>query len=134
MPAAMLGLTPPPQFDPMFAKVIGASNSDGTLASALERTLRALDEFQIAGLPTNLAQLREILANDDVRAGDARTSLLAEHPELSAPAAPGPSPVLALLDEHAGARREPAFAQFSLASLPVARRRGRDRVRRWPAR
>ncbi|HXQ15626.1 MAG TPA: carboxyl transferase domain-containing protein [Caulobacteraceae bacterium] len=114
------GLTPPPQFDPMFAKVIATSHSDGTLASALERTLRALDEFQIAGLPTNLAQLREILANDDVRAGDARTSLLAEHPELSAPPTPNPSPVLALLDEHAGARREPAFAQFSLASLPVA--------------
>ena len=48
------GLCPPPQFDPMFAKVIGQSNSTHSLASALDRTLRALDEFQIAGLPTNL--------------------------------------------------------------------------------
>ncbi len=115
-----VGLSPPPQFDPMFAKVIASSNSSGALASALDRTLRALDEFQIAGLPTNLAQLREVLANDDVRAGDARTTLLAEHPELGAAPAAKPSPVLALLDEHAAGRREPAFAQFSLASLPVA--------------
>jgi acetyl/propionyl-CoA carboxylase alpha subunit/acetyl-CoA carboxylase carboxyltransferase component len=114
------GLTPPPQFDPMFAKVIATSHSSGTLASALDRALRALDEFQIAGLPTNLAQLREILANDDVHAGDARTTLLAEHAELSAAPAPHPSPVVALLDEYASARREPAFAHFSLASLPIA--------------
>jgi acetyl/propionyl-CoA carboxylase alpha subunit/acetyl-CoA carboxylase carboxyltransferase component len=114
------GLTPPPQFDPMFAKVIATSHSSGTLASALDRALRALDEFQIAGLPTNLAQLREILANDDVHAGDARTTLLAEHAELSAAPAPNPSPVVALLDEYASARREPAFAHFSLASLPIA--------------
>jgi acetyl/propionyl-CoA carboxylase alpha subunit len=49
-----LGLAPPSQFDPMFAKVIGRSNSSGTLASAVERTRLALSEFHIAGLPTNL--------------------------------------------------------------------------------
>ena len=49
-----LGYAPPPQFDPMFAKLICQSNSTDSLASALDRTLRALDEFHIAGLPTNL--------------------------------------------------------------------------------
>ena len=77
-----VGYAPPPQFDPLLAKVIGSSNSSATLASALDRTLRALDEFHIAGLPTNLAQLRAILLDERVRAGDARTTLLAEHPEL----------------------------------------------------
>jgi acetyl/propionyl-CoA carboxylase alpha subunit/acetyl-CoA carboxylase carboxyltransferase component len=121
-----LGLAPPPQFDPMFAKVIGQSNSSHTLASALDRTLRALDEFQIGGLPTNLAQLRAILAEPSVQAGDARTTLLAEHPDLAAPntaAAPAVSGALALLEQQAatltGGRREPAFAQFSLTSLAV---------------
>jgi acetyl/propionyl-CoA carboxylase alpha subunit/acetyl-CoA carboxylase carboxyltransferase component len=95
-----LGLTPPPQFDPMFAKVIGASNSSGSLASALERTSRALAEFQIAGLPTNLTSLQAILARPELAAGDARTTLLAEHPELTAPthlapAASGASTLLA---------------------------------------
>ena len=55
----------------------------------VDRTLRALDEFHIAGLPTNLGQLRAILAHPDVRAGDARTTLLAEQPRTGhAPAAP----------------------------------------------
>jgi acetyl/propionyl-CoA carboxylase alpha subunit/acetyl-CoA carboxylase carboxyltransferase component len=81
---AYLGYAPPPQFDPMFAKVIGDSNSTASFASALDRTARALDEFHIAGLPTNLAQLRAILADPSVRGGDARTTLLAEHAELTA--------------------------------------------------
>ncbi|HLY81259.1 MAG TPA: biotin carboxylase N-terminal domain-containing protein, partial [Caulobacteraceae bacterium] len=92
-----LGLSPPPQFDPMFAKVIGASNSSGSLASALERTSRALAEFQIAGLPTNLGSLQAILARPELAAGDARTTLLADHPELTAPAQAATSTAATLL-------------------------------------
>ena len=80
-----LGYTPPPQFDPLLAKVVCSSSSSASFASALDRTLRALDEFHIAGLPTNLAQLKTILSHPAVRAGDARTSLLAEEPQLLAP-------------------------------------------------
>jgi acetyl/propionyl-CoA carboxylase alpha subunit/acetyl-CoA carboxylase carboxyltransferase component len=74
-----LGYAPPPAFDPMFAKVIcrGAGYVD-----ALARTVRALDEFHIAGLPTNLGVLRATLCHADVEMGDARTTLLVEHPEL----------------------------------------------------
>ncbi len=77
-----LGYTPPPQFDPLLAKVIGASSSASSFPSAIDRTLRALDEFHVGGLPTNLSQLRAILSRADVRAGDARTTLLTEAPEL----------------------------------------------------
>jgi acetyl/propionyl-CoA carboxylase alpha subunit/acetyl-CoA carboxylase carboxyltransferase component len=83
-----VGLSPPVQFDPMFAKVIARSNSTGTLSSALERCGRALAEFQITGLPTNLGSLRAIVAEPAVAAGDARTTLLAEKPELLVAAAP----------------------------------------------
>jgi acetyl/propionyl-CoA carboxylase alpha subunit/acetyl-CoA carboxylase carboxyltransferase component len=100
-----LGYAPPPQFDPMFAKVIGQSNSSGSLASALDRAARALEEFQIAGLPTNLRSLRAILDDPAVRAGDARTTLLEDRPELAAP--PGRAPAAAgpmtLLDQQAAA-------------------------------
>ena len=58
-----LGYTPPPQFDPLFAKLIGQSNSSGTFESAVDRSLRALTEFHIGGLPTNVAQLRAILSD-----------------------------------------------------------------------
>jgi len=100
-----LGYTPPPQFDPLLAKVIAASGIDGSLTSALERTGRALGEFHLAGLPTNVEQLLAIVAHPQVRAGDARTTLLAEDPALqtgSGTAGGGQAPALALLDQQAG--------------------------------
>jgi acetyl/propionyl-CoA carboxylase alpha subunit/acetyl-CoA carboxylase carboxyltransferase component len=98
-----LGYAPPPQFDPLLAKVIGSSSSATSLASAVDRTLRALEEFHIAGLPTNLAELRAILSHPDVRSGDARTTLLEEAPEIlraSSAGSNGAGP-LALLQEQA---------------------------------
>jgi acetyl/propionyl-CoA carboxylase alpha subunit/acetyl-CoA carboxylase carboxyltransferase component len=124
-----LGLAPPPQFDPMFAKLICQSNSSGTFASAVDHTLRALGEFQIGGLPTNLSQLRAILGNADVRAGDARTTLLTERPELAKPptGTTSASPSLSLLDQQAaaltggrGGAAALAVATAPVASLPVA--------------
>ncbi|HPU52576.1 MAG TPA: carboxyl transferase domain-containing protein [Burkholderiaceae bacterium] len=101
-----LGLTPPPQFDPLLAKLIAQSGSAQTFESAVERTLRALDEFQITGVATNTAQLRSILNDRSFRAGDARTSLLDEiaaaagtaRPEAGAAAGP-----LQFLDQQAAA-------------------------------
>lgn len=97
-----LGYAPPPQFDPMFAKLICRSNSTQSFASALDRALRALDEFHIAGLPTNLHQLRAVLAHPAVRAGDARTTFFSEQVDIGAPLrAQGPSGSLALLEQQA---------------------------------
>jgi acetyl/propionyl-CoA carboxylase alpha subunit/acetyl-CoA carboxylase carboxyltransferase component len=73
-----VGLAPPPQFDPLLAKLVCQSGSSGTFDSAVERTQRALDEFHIAGVPTNVDQLRAILAHPEFRAGSARTTLLSE--------------------------------------------------------
>ncbi|HEY4171034.1 MAG TPA: carboxyl transferase domain-containing protein, partial [Reyranella sp.] len=73
-----LGLAPPPQFDPLLAKVICQSGSPGTFDSAIDRTERALAEFHIAGVPTNTEQLRAILAHPEFRRGNARTTLLSE--------------------------------------------------------
>ncbi|MBY0319238.1 MAG: ATP-grasp domain-containing protein [Reyranella sp.] len=73
-----VGLAPPPQFDPLLAKLICQSGSSGCFESAVDRTRRALDEFHIVGVPTNGDQLRAILANPEFRAGNARTTLLAE--------------------------------------------------------
>jgi acetyl/propionyl-CoA carboxylase alpha subunit/acetyl-CoA carboxylase carboxyltransferase component len=96
-----VGYAPPPQFDPLLAKLIGASNSSGTFVSAVDRTLRALDEFHIDGVPNNLGQLRAILRHPAVRDGDARTSLLAE--ERLEPDARAAAP-LALLQQQSGSR------------------------------
>ncbi|MGH6956067.1 MAG: biotin carboxylase N-terminal domain-containing protein, partial [Caulobacteraceae bacterium] len=114
------GYAPPQAYDPMFAKVIAVSNSSGSLASALQRAGRALAEFHIEGLPTNLGQLQAILASPELAAGDARTTLLAERPELMAAKSAPASALGALLDEKAGPARPGALAGLQPApSLPV---------------
>ena len=117
-----LGLAPPPQFDPMFAKVIGRSNSSGTLASAVARTSGALAEFHIAGLPTNLGQLQAILAEPSVAAGDARTTLLLEQPGLAAPDGGWvvkPEGALVLLTQQTAGTARGRLAPPTGTSLPV---------------
>jgi len=111
-----LGLAPPPQFDPLLAKVICQSGSSGTFESAIERTERALAEFHIAGVPTNAEQLRAILANAEFRRGDARTTLLADAIEP----AKGEQTTLKFLDQQASALgRVGRNAQAPARPLPV---------------
>ncbi len=99
-----VGYAPPPQFDPLLAKVVCSSSSAGSFASAVDRTARALDEFHIGGVATNLGQLRAILGHPTVRTGDARTSLLAEEPALLATAGDGTANgALALMRQQATA-------------------------------
>ena len=120
------GYTPAPQFDPLLAKVIGSSNAT-SLATAAERARRALEEFHIAGVQTNLAQLRALLADEDFQAGDARTSLFDEKPELNAVAdGAANGGALALFDQQArlaggvGATRPGAEASVGLAAVSAA--------------
>ena len=117
-----LGYAPPPNFDPMFGKLICHSNSTRTYGSALDRTLAALGEFHISGLPTNLRQLIQILSHPSVRAGDARTTLLAEHPDLSADSGQWPvvSSPLELLEQQATALGRGKGAPTQ-SDMPVAR-------------
>ncbi len=94
-----LGYAPPPQFDPLLAKLVCTS---GSYAAAIARMRQALDEFHLDGLRTNLHQLRAILAHPAVRAGDARTVLLAETPEMNtASFSASEGSALALLEQQA---------------------------------
>ncbi|MXY06162.1 MAG: hypothetical protein F4Y55_09965, partial [Gammaproteobacteria bacterium] len=83
--AGYLGYAPPPEFDPLLAKVVGTANFGAPFTVAAERTRRALAEFHIAGLPTNLSALQAMLAHPDLLGGDARTTLLTEEPSLLSP-------------------------------------------------
>ena len=99
------GYAPPLQFDPLLAKVISTSGAGTSVTAAVDRTLRALGEFHVAGLPTNLAQLRAILSHPAVRGGNARTTLLSEAPELmsASSVAEKDHAAIALLAERASA-------------------------------
>ena len=59
-------------FDSLLAKVIGHSPS-ANFADAIARTSRALSEFRIEGVETNIPLLQSILAHPDFAAGDIHT-------------------------------------------------------------
>ncbi|MCZ6853806.1 MAG: ATP-grasp domain-containing protein [Gammaproteobacteria bacterium] len=121
-----LGYLPPPQFDPLLAKLISTSSllrsrntqaADSSFESAVDRTILALDEFHIGGLQTNLPQLRAILSHPDFRAGDARTSLLEEAPEILNGAPAADSNALALLNQQAASMYAGAAPSTSFRTL-----------------
>ena len=103
-----LGYSPPPQYDPLLAKLVCSVGATGTFDSLLQRALHALGEFHIAGIDTNLAQLAAILAHAEVRQGNARTTLLDEHTELTVTTAAAPTGTLALLQQRAATVVNPA--------------------------
>ena len=72
---AVAGYTPNPNFDSLLAKVIVHSRSD-QFGAASARLARALGEFQIAGLETNIPLLEQVLAHGDFVAQDVYTRWL----------------------------------------------------------
>jgi acetyl/propionyl-CoA carboxylase alpha subunit len=77
-------------YDPMIAKLIASGE---TREEALDRLTAALAETEIGGVTTNLPFLRWLVAHPVLRAGEATTAFLVEHPPLSAPPARLPDTV-----------------------------------------
>jgi acetyl-CoA carboxylase biotin carboxylase subunit len=75
------GWTVPIDYDPLLAKLIGYGDDR---AQAIARLARALEEFFVAGIKTNVALFRRILADEAFRMGQIDTGylerLLASHP------------------------------------------------------
>ena len=67
-----------PSFDSLLAKVIGYSPSPD-LADALRRTSRALADFRIEGVATNIDLLQTILAHPDLPTGRVYTRFVDDH-------------------------------------------------------
>ena len=69
-------------FDSLLAKVIGhspAAAGRGAFADAIARTSRALAEFRIEGVDTNIAFLQSILRHPDFLSGRVHTRFVDEH-------------------------------------------------------
>jgi acetyl/propionyl-CoA carboxylase alpha subunit len=77
-------------YDPMIAKLIA---SGATRDEALDRLAGALAETEVTGVTTNLPFLRWLVAHPALRAGEATTAFLTEHPPLSPPPAALPDQV-----------------------------------------
>jgi acetyl-CoA carboxylase biotin carboxylase subunit len=67
------GWTVPIDYDPLLAKLIGHGENR---AQAISRLARALEEFFVSGIKTNVALFRRILADGDFLAGKIDTGYL----------------------------------------------------------
>jgi pyruvate carboxylase len=83
--ATYAGADVTPFYDSLLVKLT-TSGSDFT--SAAQRARRALSEFQVRGVATNISFLRALLSDPDFLSGDLTTAFLDEHPELMS-ASPG---------------------------------------------
>ena len=68
-----------PHFDSMLVKMIARGRD---FKSAVVRAERALAEFRIRGVSTNIAFLQAVLADETFQSGDLSTSFIDERPEL----------------------------------------------------
>lgn len=69
------GWTVPIDYDPLIAKLAAWT---GTRKAVIERMIRALDEFHVGGIKTNLSFLRQIVDDTEFRNGNLHTGFL-EH-------------------------------------------------------
>ena len=78
-------------FDSLLAKVVGHSPAPD-FGAAIARTARALSEFRLEGVGTNLPFLRNVLRHGDFAAARVHTRWVDEHlVELAAPETDGPT-------------------------------------------
>ena len=96
-------------FDSLLAKVIAHSPTND-FSAAIARAVRALSEFRLDGVGTNIPFLHNVLSHEDFAAGRVHTRWVDEHlAELAAPAADAPQRFVATVaadaaDGFAGAR------------------------------
>jgi 3-methylcrotonyl-CoA carboxylase alpha subunit len=83
-----------PYYDPMIAKLVVW---DETRASALRRLARALEQYQVAGLATNIGFLSALAGHPAFAAGEVDTGFIERHRADLLPApTPAPTEVLAV--------------------------------------
>jgi acetyl-CoA carboxylase, biotin carboxylase subunit len=89
------GWTVPMDYDPLLAKLAVWS---GTRESAIARMARALREYEVAGIHTNIGFFRQILEDEEFREGRLHTRFVDEFLERRKPLVPPPDlePVAAL--------------------------------------
>lgn len=74
--AVQSGMTVTPFYDPMIAKLITKGNNR---QEAIKRMLAALENYQIEGIKTNIAMLKEVLSHPAFQAGETTTNFIEKH-------------------------------------------------------
>ena len=108
-----------PRFDSLLAKVIGHSASP-EFADAVSRTYRALAEFRVEGVSTNIPFLQNLLRHPDFRAGATYTTFVDDHiADLAKPGAHPQRFVDAATPAPAPAEAPAASADAGLAGAQI---------------
>ena len=127
----------PPYYDPMISKVVAWAP---TRPAAIERLRRALADYVVHGISTNLHYLRAVLDHPAFRSGDYDTGFCAKYEKELVPRADPRHEMLAVvaaaISAHTNDRAEAeAFAARSGQSAATSRwvKLGRARVLRGRA-
>jgi acetyl-CoA carboxylase, biotin carboxylase subunit len=81
------GWTVPLEYDPLLAKLAVWA---GTREEAIARMIRALREYDVGGIRTNISFFRQILEDEEFRAGHLHTGFIEEFFARHQPPSPGP--------------------------------------------
>jgi acetyl-CoA carboxylase biotin carboxylase subunit len=102
------GWTVPLEYDPLLAKLCVWSD---TRDSAIERMRRALGEYRVLGITTNLRMFSRLMMDESWRTGELHTGLLAEFQKRQTPEPAEPHARLAaMLAAVQAGRKQPAKA------------------------
>lgn len=77
--SAYQGMKISPFFDSMIVKVTASGR---TLSGTSQRMLRALSEFRVRGVTTNILFLEQVVGHELFRKGECTVNFIGEHPEL----------------------------------------------------
>jgi acetyl-CoA carboxylase biotin carboxylase subunit len=108
--AVFAGWTVPLDYDPMLSKLVAFAP---TREMAIDRMLRALEEYVIGGIKTNIGLFRRILTDEDFRAARIDTGYLERL------LAAGPSPVEEAVPEDVVALAAALFAASARCEMAV---------------
>jgi 3-methylcrotonyl-CoA carboxylase alpha subunit len=113
-------------YDPMVAKlIVFASDRE----KAVMRLRRALGDYEVLGVPTNLPLLRRIADHPSFEAGETTIGFLEEHGLLEAPPAPSPPEEAVLLAAAGDLSRSPTETSDDLYATGPWRLGGAIRLR-----
>ena len=113
-------------YDPMIAKlIVFASDRE----KSVPRLRRALGDYEVLGVPTNLPLLRRIADHPSFEAGETTIDFLEEHDLLEAPPAPSPPEEAVLLAAAGELSRPPTETPDDLYAAGPWRLNGAIRLR-----
>ena len=122
--AVYAGWSVPLDYDPMLSKLVAFAP---TREAAIDRMLRALDEYVIGGIKTNISLFRRILQDEDFRAARIDTGylerLLAQDPAVAGQAVPDDVVAVAAALFASAKERVPAHGSAEESRWALAGRR-----------